>query len=285
MRRQKMMDEIYGWFLRKRCGLWNQAGPDGRHCPILEIQRAHYRQLPPEAAVYYPESVSGNPDSDVIFLGINPGQTALKPNETEKEQLAGQRRETRELEECPNSIRDPDMELEAYVQRHLRYNFEHPREKVIAGATQILQETWRCSAAAALSRLAFMNVAHCKCPNYGNHFAKTKPPQGVFWNQCGAQTLKIISTLKPKAVVCLGGPVQYWAQYVHEARQPNVYAPWTLEGDLREPWYGRTIPLVNAETGTRVPLVMSYHPVQGQGKFAENAAGIVDRLREILFTP
>ena len=280
--RPKMMDEIYGWFLHRRCELWNQAGPDGQCCPILEKQRVNYREIPRESAVYYPESIFGNPSSSIIFLGINPGQSELKPKETNREKATGRQEEIKELVSCPNSQRNWNMGLEAYIQHHLHYNLEHPKEKVIAGAVRILRETWGCSNDVALSMLTFMNVAHCKCPNYDRHFRKMKPPQGFFWNRCGVQTLKVLSILKPKAVVCMGGPVQYWVEYVHGASSPQFYAPWKLDCDLEAKWYGRTMPLVNTETKLRIPLVMSYHTANW-GKFNAGIDVIVGQLRGILF--
>lgn len=276
------MDEIYGWFFDKRCGLWNHPGPDGRNCPLLKSQTDNYRQIPRDSAVYYPESIYGNPSSSVIFLGINPGQSAIDPNETEEQRLAGLQNEGAELTSCPNSILNYKMDSEAYVQRHLQYNVQHPTERIISGATRILQKTWACSRTAALSMLTFMNVAHCKCPTY--HFARMEPPQDVFWNQCGVQTLKVLSILKPKAVVCLGDPVQYWVRYVHVTDQPDFYASWKLVGNLDGNWYGRMIPLVNDQTAVRIPLVMSYHTANW-GKFNAGIDLIAGLLQAILFKP
>ena len=144
------MDGIHGWFFEKRCELWNQIGHDGRSCEIIEVQRHNYRTIPAGRAVYYPESISGNPSSSVIFLGINPGQTELRPDENEQQTAAGVRKENQELDSCPNSIRNPNMDLEDYVQRHLHYNIQHPTEPIVAGAAGILQQTWACSNATAL---------------------------------------------------------------------------------------------------------------------------------------
>jgi uracil-DNA glycosylase len=133
--------------------------------------------------------------------------------------------------------------------------------------------------------VTLMNVVHCKCPRYGDHFHEVENPQDLFWNSCGVQTLRILSSLKPKVVVCLGGAVQYWAQYIHNTQNPVAYAPWFLQGALEGNWYGRLFHLVNLNTGVRIPLVMSYHPSQGGGRFEPLVPRIAELLRQILFRP
>jgi len=277
--------EVYRWFFDRKCDLWNRDGQTTR-CSILDVQRANYRRIPKQAAVYYPEALFGNPSCSIIFLGINPGQTAIKPNESERQRIAGQENEASELEECPNSIRHQGMELETYVQYHVQYNLKHPKEKVLAGAGRILQQTWECSASTALAKLTFMNVAHCKCPNYGASFSEMAAPQHSFWNACGVQTLKVISLLRPKAVVCLGAPVQWWLAYVDKATEPAFYEPWHLNRDATKKCWGQTMVLANSATGVQIPCLMAYHPTQGAGKFnSAHVKTIAAALRGILFMP
>jgi hypothetical protein len=228
----RKQEDWYRWFHERKCGHWQEGD---RQCPIMKIQMGITAETAP-GHKYYPEAIWGDPRNPIWFMGINPGQEKLG---NPASHVAAEREACLNTQSC-------DQSYEEFRRRHdwvgtyrevrdhyvFADNVTRASLGLLTGTARLVDADDEPVTDTTVSGLTIINMAHCKCPGFGDNFhlgsshSAARETCAAFWDECGERNLEAIGLWRPKVLVTYGVAPTWWLGDVHLTKQQ---AGWHVE--------------------------------------------------------